>query len=82
MSGLSKGTADDLKALQVSYLSELNKMIKKTLNPAIEKRRQSIIKEFNININFPGRVFTLSIIIRYCLQMSLQHDLLKFDTKC
>lgn len=51
---MSIGQADKIKEIQLLYLNDLNRIIDESLNPAIEKRRQSVIKKFNINIKAPS----------------------------
>lgn len=51
---MSKGNADKIKEIQLSYINDLDRIINESLNSAIEKRRQNVIKKFNININKPS----------------------------
>ena len=51
---MSKGQADKIKEIQLLYLNDLDCIINESLNSAIEKRRQSVIKKFNINMNAPS----------------------------
>lgn len=48
---MSKGQADRIKEIQLLYLNDLDRIINESWNSVIEKRRQTVIKKFNININ-------------------------------
>lgn len=48
---MSKGMADELKKIQLNYLKEVDGIVQRSLVPAIEKRRESVIKKFNISMN-------------------------------
>lgn len=54
---ISKGTAASLKEIQFKYLKEAESVAEASLVPEIKKRRDKIIKKFNINMKSP---FTLS----------------------
>ena len=54
---MSKGIADSLKEIQLKYLKDAESVAEASLVPEIKKRRDNIIKKFNINTKSP---FTLS----------------------
>ena len=41
----------NIKEIQLLYLNDLDRIINESWNSVIEKRRQTVIKKFNININ-------------------------------
>jgi len=47
---MSKGTADSFKEIQLKYLKEAEVAAEASLVPEIKKRRDKIIKKFNINM--------------------------------
>lgn len=51
---MSKGIADNLKEIQLKYLKEAEIATKASLVPEIEKRRNNVIKKFNINMKPPS----------------------------
>jgi retron-type reverse transcriptase len=51
---MSKGTADNLKEIQLKYLKEAESVAEASLVPEIQKRHDKIIKKFNINMKSPS----------------------------
>jgi len=51
---MSKGTADSFKEIQLKYLKEAEIAAEASLVPEIKKRRDKIIKKFNINMKSPS----------------------------
>ena len=51
---MSEGRADSFKKIQLKYLKEAEIAAEASLVPEIKKRRDKIIKKFNINTNSPS----------------------------
>jgi retron-type reverse transcriptase len=51
---MSEGKADSLTEIQLKYLKEAESAAEASLVPEIKKRRDNIIKKFNINMNSPS----------------------------